>query len=66
MSSPVAGPLSSVRLSGTPVIVSTVRARVRVDSRGGKTRRGYGDEVIHVLAQSGLVVHPRSDPNSPP
>src|SRR5512136_1219953 len=56
MSSPAVGRLSSVRLSGTPLFFSRVRARVGVDSRGGKTRRGYGDDLLNVLAQSGLVV----------
>lgn len=56
MSSAAAGQLSSVRLSGTPLFTSRVRARVGVDFRGGKTRWGNGDDFINVLAQGGLII----------
>lgn len=45
-----------VRLSGHPLLVSTVRAWVGVDWRGGKTRWHNGDEFFNVLAQHRLVI----------
>ena len=56
MSSAATGRLSKVRLSGTPFFFSTVRARVGVTGRGGKTHRWGRNFLFNVLAQGGLVV----------
>src|SRR5208283_5539386 len=56
MSSAATGRLSSVRLSGTPLFFSRVRARVGVGSRGGKTRWWNGNPFGDVFAEGGLVV----------
>lgn len=56
MSSAAVDRLSRVRLSGTPRFFSRVRARVRVEFRGGKTRWRDGHDALNILAQGGLVV----------
>ena len=56
MSSAATERLRSVRLSGTPLFFSRVRAWVGVISRGGKTPRRLGNHFVDISPEGGLIV----------
>src|SRR5271166_1228586 len=53
--SPVTGAVQILRLSLRPLLISSTRALVGVDSRGGKIALRSGDECFDVCAHGGLV-----------